>query len=41
MGMRVDDKKDWIKRIEKNKDDIERRNKEIQKSNKQKKGQGK
>lgn len=41
MGMRVDDKKDWIRRIEKNKDDIERRNKEIQKSNKQKKGQGK
>ena len=39
--MRVDDKKDWIRRIEKNKDDIERRNKEIQKSNKQKKGQGK
>lgn len=41
MGMRIDDKKDWIKRIEKNKDDIERRNREIQKSNKQKKGQGK
>lgn len=41
MGMRIDDKKDWIKRIEKNKDDIERRNKEIQKNNKQKKGQGK
>lgn len=41
MGMRIDDKKDWIKRIEKNKDEIERRNKEIQKSNKQKKGQGK
>ena len=40
MGMRIDDKKDWIKRIEKNKDDIDRRNKEIQK-NKQKKGQGK
>lgn len=41
MGMRIDDKKDWIRRIEKNKDDIERRNKEIQKNNKQKKGQGK
>lgn len=41
MGMRIDDKKDWIKRIEKNKDDIERRNREIQKSNKQKKDQGK
>ncbi len=41
MGMRIDDKKDWIKRIEKNKDEIERRNKEIQKGNKQKKGQGK
>jgi hypothetical protein len=41
MGMRIDDKKDWIKRIEKNKDEIERRNREIQKSNKQKKGQGK
>ena len=41
MGMRIDDKKDWIKRIEKNKDDIERRNREIQKNNKQKKGQGK
>lgn len=41
MGMRIDDKKDWIKRIEKNKDEIERRNREIQKSNKQKKDQGK
>ncbi len=41
MGMRIDDKKDWIKRIEKNKDEIERRNREIQKNNKQKKGQGK
>lgn len=41
MGMRIDDKKDWIKRIEKNKDEIERRNREIQKGNKQKKGQGK
>ena len=40
MGMRIDDKKDWVKRIEKNKDDIERRNREIQK-NKTKKGQGK
>ncbi len=40
MGMRIDDKKDWVKRIEKNKDDIERRNKEIQKNNKQKKSQG-
>ena len=40
MGMRIDDKKDWVKRIEKNKDDIERKNKEIQKNNKQKKGQG-
>ena len=40
MGMRIDDKKDWVRRIEKNKDDIERRNKEIQKNNKQKKGQG-
>jgi len=41
MGMRIDDKKDWVRRIEKNKDDIERRNKEIQKNNKQKRGQGK
>ena len=41
MSMRIDDKKDWVKRIEKNKDDIERRNKEIQKNNKQKKSQGK
>lgn len=41
MGMRIDDKKDWVKRIEKNKDDIERRNKEIQKNNKQRRGQGK
>lgn len=41
MGMRIDDKKDWIRRIEKNKDDIERRNKEIQKNNKQRRGQGK
>lgn len=41
MGMRIDDKKDWIKRIERNKDDIERRNKEIQKNNKQRRGQGK
>lgn len=40
MGMRIDDKKDWVKRIEKNKDDIERKNKEIQKNNKQKKSQG-
>jgi hypothetical protein len=41
MGMRIDDKKDWVRRIEKNKDDIERRNKEIQKNNKQRRGQGK
>lgn len=41
MGMRIDDKKDWVKRIERNKDDIERRNKEIQKNNKQRRGQGK
>lgn len=40
MSMRINDKEDWIKRIEKNKDDIERRNKEIQKENKKKKGQG-
>lgn len=40
MSMRTDNKKEWIERIEKNKDAIERRNEEIQKSNKQKKSQG-
>lgn len=36
MGMRIDDKKDWIKRIEKNKDEYARRNKEIQKEREKK-----
>lgn len=40
MSMRTDNKKDYIQKIEKNKDEIARKNKKIQEDKKKKKGQG-
>ncbi len=40
MSMRTDNKKDYIQKIEKNKDEVARKNKKIQEDRKKKKGQG-
>lgn len=40
MSMRTDNKKDYIQKIERNKDEIARKNKKIQEDKKKKKGQG-
>lgn len=40
MSMRINEKKDYSKKIDKMKDDIARRNKEIQKERKEKKSRG-
>jgi hypothetical protein len=38
--MRTDNKKDYIQKIERNKDEIARKNKKIQEDKKKKRGQG-
>jgi len=40
MSMRTDNKKDYIQKIERNKDEIARKNKKIQEDKKKKRGQG-